>query len=328
MNRRSTLLAGALGALAWITHALPAHAQAPTWPTKPVHVIFPYPPGSDLDAIGRLICDRAAQLLGQPVVFENRPGANGILGTGVAARSAPDGYTLLLTTTSAFLLNGFVRKDLPYDPQKSFTPITQVADIPVALMVRSDVPARNTREFVRYLKDNPGKVNYASVGNGSFNHLLAEQFKQAAGVDMVHVPYQGASLIANELVAGRIEATVLGIGSVMGQWKAGQVRVLSFMSTHRSPTQPDVPAISEELPGFRPFSNWIGFTAPAGTPETVVARLSEAFRTVLGQAEVKQRIADLQWGVMASTPAEFKASVQADLPVIEAAFRSTGLKPE
>ncbi|CAN5740494.1 tripartite tricarboxylate transporter substrate binding protein [soil metagenome] len=326
MNRRSTLLAGVFSALTLVTAALPAMAQ--TFPNKPVHVIFPYPPGSDLDAVGRLISDRTAQILGQPFVFENRPGANGILGTGVAARAAPDGYTILLTTTSAFLLNSFIRKDLPYDPLKSFTPIAAVADIPVALMVRSSLPVKTTREFVQYLKENPGKLNYASVGNGSFNHLLAEQFKVAANVDMVHVPYQGAGLIANELIAGRIEATVLGIGSVMGQWKAGQVRVLSFMSTQRSSTQPDIPAISEDLPGFRPFSNWIGFVAPAGTPDAVVSKLSEALRTVLGQADVRQRIADQQWGVMASTPAEFRASIQADLPVIEAAFKVTGIKPE
>lgn len=326
MKRRSTILICALSASVMSTTALPAAAQA--YPAKPVHVIFPYPPGSPIDAVGRLISERAGQILGQPLVFENRPGANGIVGTGAAARSAPDGYTIHLTTTSAFLLNSFLRKDLTYDPLKSFAPITAVADIPVALMVSSSLPVTNTREFVQYLKRNPGKVSYASVGNGSFNHLLAEQFKVAAGVDMLHVPYQGAGAIANELVAGRIDATVLGIGSVMGQWKAGQVRVLSFLSARRSPAQPDVPAISEDFPGFRPFGNWMGFLAPANTPEPIVSKLSAALNAVLNQPDVRQKIAAQQWSVIGSTPSEFRAAIRADLPVIEAAFKVAGVKPE
>ena len=326
MKRRSALLAYAASVLAMGTTSLPAPAQ--TYPEKPIHVIFPYPAGSNLDAVGRLISDRAAQILGQPLVFENRPGANGILGTGLAARAAPDGYTIHLTTTSAFLLNSFLRKDLPYDPLKSFTPITAVADIPVAIIVSSKLPVKNIPEFVQYLKRNPGKVNYGSVGNGSFNHVLTEQFKLSAGVDMLHVPYQGAAAVANELIAGRIDATVMGVASVMGQWKAGQVRLLSFMSPARSPTQPDVPAISEDFPAFRPFGNWLGFVAPAGTPAPIVDKLNAAITAVLKQPDIQQRIAEQQWSVIGSTPAEFRAAIQADLPVIEAAFKAAGVKPE
>lgn len=326
MRQLSKLLMGALSSLTLL--AAPALAQAQAYPARPVHVVFPYPAGSPIDAVGRLISERTSRILGQPFVFENYPGANGILGTGRAARATPDGYTIHLTTTSAFLLNSFLRKDLPYDPIKHFVPIVAVADIPVALMVSTKVPANNTKELVQYLKRNPGKLNYASVGNGSFNHLLAEQFKAAAGVDMLHVPYQGAGPIATELLAGRVDATVLSVGSVLGQWKAGQVKVLSFMTPKRSPTQPEVPAITEEFPGFRPFGNWLGFFAPAGTPDAIVKKLNEAMGTVLAQPDVRKKIEEQQWSVVGGTPEEFRASLAADMPTIEAAFKVAGVKAE
>lgn len=300
-------------------------AGAQTWPARPIQVIFPYPPGSPLDAIGRLVIDRAGKQLGQPMVFENKPGANGILGQGIAARATPDGHTILLSSTSAFLLNSFLRKDLPYDPARSFAPITPVADIPVALIVSSRIPAKNTREFVQYLKANPTKVAYGSVGNGSFNHLLMEQFKTAAGVDMLHVPYQGAGPVANELIAGRIEASVL---APRGPWTAGQVNVLTLMSTKRSRALPNVPAITEELPSFRPFGNWMGFFAPTGTPEAVVRRLSEAFNAALQEPDVRARIEEQQWSVIGGSPEDFRRNIAADLETVGLAFKSANIKPE
>lgn len=326
MNKRVlALVRGALPALL-LTASFLAHGE--TYPTRPVHVVFPYPPGSPIDAVGRLIVDRAGKLLGQPMVFENKGGANGIIGTTQAARAAPDGYTIHMTTTSAFMLNSSLRKDLPYDPMRSFTPIAAVADIPVALVVSSRVPAKSTREFVQHLKANPGKVNYGSVGNGSFNHILMEQFKAAAGVDMLHVPYQGAGALANELLAGRVEASVLGVASVMGQWKAGQVNVLSMMTTRRSPTQPDVPAITEEFPNFQPFTNWMGFLAPANTPQAVVQRLNEVFNTVLQQPDVRRKIEEQRWSVIGGTPEDFRKTIASDLKTIGAAVNSAGIKPE
>lgn len=300
-------------------------AQAQTWPTRPVQVIFPYPPGSPLDAIGRMVVERAGKQLGQPMVFENKPGANGILGQGIAARAAPDGYTILLSSTSAFLLNSFLRKDLPYDPARSFVPLTPVADIPVALIVSARVPAKNTREFVQYLKANPTKVNYGSVGNGSFNHLLMEQFKAAAGVDMLHVPYQGAGPVATELMAGRIDASVL---APRGPWTPEQVKLLAMMSTKRSPALPNVPAITEELPTFRPFGNWMGFFAPTGTPEAVVRKLSEAFNAALQQPDVRARIEEQQWSVIGGSPEDFRKSIATDLETVRQAFKSANIQPE
>lgn len=326
MKLPSSLVTGLI--LASVCAALPARAQSQNYPTKPIHVVFPYPAGSALDAVGRLISERASRILGQPMVFENRPGANGILGTSHVARAVPDGYTIHLTTTSAFILNSFLRKDLPYDPMKSFVPITAAADIPVALMVSSRIPVKNTSEFVAYLKANPGKLNFASVGNGSFNHLLMEQFKAAAGVNMVHIPYQGANAIPTELIAGRIDATVLSIGSVMGQWKAGNVKVLATMADKRSPTQPDVPAIKEEISAIRPFNNWMGFVAPAKTPDAIIKKLNEAFVAVLAQPDVRTKIEEQRWSVIGNTSEQFRALLKDDMAVVEAAFNSAGIKPE
>ncbi|MEK7944735.1 tripartite tricarboxylate transporter substrate binding protein [Pigmentiphaga sp. YJ18] len=327
MRHAKQLIAGALAALLGLACPLQAGAQQP-YPNKPIHVVFPYPTGSPIDAIGRLIADRAGKLLGQPLVFENRGGANGIVGTSYAARMAPDGYNIHLTTTSALLLNSYLRKDLPYEPLKSFTPITAVADLPVALMVNAKVPANTTREFVDYLKRNPGKLNFASVGNGSFNHLLGEQFKAAAGVDMLHVPYQGAGQIAMELLAGRLDATILSVGSLLGQWKAGQIKVLAFMTPKRHPLHPDVPAITEDFPDFRPFGNWMGFVAPAGTPAPIVAKLADTFKAVLQQPDVRAKIEEQHWSVIGSSPEAFAASLRDDTAILRAAVDMAGVKPE
>jgi tripartite-type tricarboxylate transporter receptor subunit TctC len=320
------LLTGPVLALA--IASLPSTAGAQSYPTKPIRVVFPYPAGSALDVLGRMIIDRAAKIVGQPFVLENRPGANGIVGTTYVASASPDGYTICLTTTSAFLLNSFLRKDLPYDPAKSFEPITAAIDIPVALMVTARVPARTTREFVEYLKKTPDAVNYASVGNGSFNHLLMEQFKMAAGVDMVHVPYQGAAPIVTELMAGRVDAVVFSVGSVLDQWRSGQVKVLSYMSTARTPVQPDVPAITEEFPNMHPFGNWMGFVAPAKTPDLVIKKLNDAIVMVLQDQAVRERIKDEQWSVIGSTPEAFRAMINRDLPIVAAAFGVAGINPD
>ncbi len=304
------------------------HAQPAPYPNKPIRVIFPYPPGSNLDAVGRSISDRLGKELGQPVIFDNRPGANGILGTSVAARAAPDGYTLELTTTSAFLLNSYLRKDLPYDPLKSFTPVVAFADIPVALMVSSRVPANTFTEFLAYARKNPGKLNYGSVGNGSFNHLYTEQFKQVAQVDMLHVPYQGAGPLAIELMAGRVEASVLGIGSVLDQWKSGQMKALVFMSPKRIPGHPDIPAITEEFPKVALFSNWIGFVAPAGTPPAIVNRLNAAISAVVRTPEMRKLIEQQQWLVLDGSAQEFQSLIERDIPAIESAVKAAGVKPE
>lgn len=326
MRQISRLLTPALAALLAIASPLAAASDA--YPSKPIRVVYPYPGGTALGTVGRLISERAAKILGQPLVFESRPGANGIIGTTHAARSAPDGYTIHLTTTSAFLLNTYLHKDLQYDPLKSFVPITAIADLPVALIVSATVPATTTREFVDHLKRNPGKVIYGSIGNGSFNHLLGEQFKRAAGVDMLHVPYRGASAVSLELLAGRIGSSIMSVGSVLGQWKADQIRVLAFMTPKRHPLHPSVPTITEDFPSFRPFGNWMGFVAPAGTPAPVIAKLSETFRTVLQQPDVRAKIEEQHWSVIGGTPEDFDKMLREDNAIVREAVEVAGVKPE
>ena len=314
--------------LAGLAAAAPGTVLAQAYPTKPIHMIFPYPGGSAPDVVGRMISDRVAKIVGQPVVFENRPGANGIIATTYVAKAAPDGYVIHATTTSAFLPNNFLRKELPYDPLKSFAPITAPIEIPVHLVASSKLPVSSTRELVEYAKKNPGKLNYASVGNGSFIHLLMEQFKVASGADITHVPYQGAAAIATELMAGRIDATVLSVGSVLPLLKAGKVKVLSSMTTKRTEATPNVPAISEEYPNYAPFSNWMGFVAPARTPEPIVRKLHEAINAAVAQPEVQAKIREEQWSTVASSPEQFRALIQRDLPIVEAAVKAAGIKAE
>lgn len=324
MKRNFLATALVLGLLAHAAGA--AQAQAEAYPDKPVRVIFPYPAGSALDVVGRMVADRAARTLGQPVVFENRAGANGILGTTAAAKAPADGYTVYLGTTSALLLNGFLRKDLPYDA-KAFRPVIALAELPVGLIASARVPAATLGEFVGYARSKPG-LPYASVGIGSFNHLLMEQFKAVAGIDLLHVPYQGAAPVVQELLGGRVDVTVLSVGSVLGQLQSGQLKVLTFMTRKRLPSHPQVPAIAEVYPAFKPFENWMGFFVPAKTPEHVVHKLNAAFAQALQQPEVRRKIDEEQWRVLGGSPAELAEIIETDMPTIAAAFKAAGVKPE
>jgi tripartite-type tricarboxylate transporter receptor subunit TctC len=324
---RRALLISAIATTALLAAGAPACAQADAYPDRPIRVIFPYPAGSAPDVVGRLVVEKASRILGQPMVFDNRPGANGILASTAAARASADGYTIYLTTTSALLINQFLRKDLSYDPVKSFKPIIAVAELPVGLMISSRIPASNLGEFISYAKGKPGEP-YASIGIGSFNHLLMEQFRTVAGLDMLHVPYQGAAPVISELMGGRVNVTVLSVGSVLGQMKAGQVKVLAFMTKKRLPSHPDVPTVSEVFPSFRPFDNWMGFLAPAQTPDHVVQKLNAAFKQALQHPDVRKKIDEEHWRVLGGNPADLAELIEKDPPAIAAAVKAAGVKPE
>lgn len=318
LSRRQVL------ALSAATLAVPAFARDDAYPSKPIHVVFPYPPGSPLDALGRVIAEHMARTLGQPVVFDNKPGANGIIGQTQVARATPDGYTLLLTSTSAFLLNSVVRKDLAYDPERSFVPIAPVADIPVALMVNSQVPVSTTAEFIEYARQRPNKLNYGSVGDGSFIHLLMEQFKATTGVNIQHIPFQGASQLATDFLGGRIDVTVL---APLGPWKPEQIKLLAIMSAKRNPAWPNVPAITETLPDFPTFTNWMGFFAPAGTPEPVVKRVSDALNAAVQDQAIRNAVKEQKWSVLSGSEAQFKTLLQADMGAIKRMVASAKIQP-
>ena len=211
-------------ALSAATLAAPAFARDDAYPSRPIHVVFPYPPGSPLDALGRVIAEYMARTLGQPVVFDNKPGANGIIGQTQVARATPDGYTLLLTSTSAFLLNSVVRKDLAYDPERSFSSITLLAKSPIFLIVHPSVPAKNVQEFIAYAKANPDKLSFATTGHGSSFHLATEQFTQHTGIKMVHVPYKGMGAAVVDLLSGNVQVA-LDV-STLAQVRDGKLKAL------------------------------------------------------------------------------------------------------
>ena len=308
--------------------AAPLAGLAQAYPVKPIRVIFPYPGGSVPDSIGRQVTQGVSEILGQPMVFENRAGANGIIGTEASAKAVPDGYTISWTTTSAFVFNSFLLKSIPYDPLKDFAPITNVGDIPMAVMVHASVPANNVREFIEHAKRNRGKLTFGSFGTGSLPHLYGEQINKAAGIDQLHVPFKGAAALVTDFVTGRVDATYISIGSVIQHWKAGKVKVIAILSPKRHPALPDLPTANEALPGFELLANWMGFVAPVQTPRPIINQLHAAMMKVVHTPEFRKRLDEYYYSTVGNTPEEFGASLKREFAVAEAAFSGAGIKPE
>jgi len=308
--------------------AAPPAGLAQAYPVKPIRVIFPYPGGSVPDSIGRQVTQGVSEILGQPMVFENRAGANGIIGTEASAKAVPDGYTISWTTTSAFVFNSFLLKSIPYDPLRDFAPITNVGDIPMAVMVHASVPANNVREFIEHAKRNRGKLTFGSFGTGSLPHLYGEQINKAAGIDQLHVPFKGAAALVTDFVAGRVDATYISIGSVIQHWKAGKVKVIAILSPKRHSALPDLPAANEALPGFELLANWMGFVAPVQTPRPIINQLHAAIMKVVHTPEFRKRLDEYYYSTVGNTPEEFGASLKREFAVASAAFSGAGIKPE
>ncbi len=251
----------------------PAHAQGSTWPAGPIRLIAPYAAGGAVDLVSRIIAQRLADNLGKPVVVDNRPGGGSIVGTELLARAAPDGYTIMMANIAFSANPALHRKKLPYDPLKDFTPVIEVVDLATVLIVNPNVPAKSASELIALAKSRPGKLNVASAGFGSVNHLAAELFKSEAGIDVVHVPYQGGGPSLAALVAGQVEMEFITLPPTLPFIKAGKVRALAVTSAKRHPALPDVPTVAESaIPGFE-LTEWYGILAPANTPRDVVGRL-------------------------------------------------------
>jgi tripartite-type tricarboxylate transporter receptor subunit TctC len=278
-----------------------AHAQP--YPSKPVRLIIPFPPGGSNDIVGRMVATQLGERLGQSVVADNRGGAGGTIGTDVAAKSPPDGYTLLLISV-AHAFNPAMYKKLPYDPEKSFAPIGLVAAGPVALTVNPSVPARSVKELIDLAKANPGKLNYATAGIGSFQHLASELFKLQTGVDMVHVPYKGGGPAMADTIGGQAQINMASLIQVIPHAKSGKLRLLATSGTKRSALFPDVPTIAETVPGYD-ATNWWGLVAPAGTPPEIVDRLSKELSILLSSPTTKARLESEGADVLRMDPAQF-----------------------
>jgi tripartite-type tricarboxylate transporter receptor subunit TctC len=289
-----------------------AAALAQAYPSRPIRIIAPFPAGGGYDFLSRLIGQEMSKTLGQPVVVDNKSGANGNIGTDAAAKSAPDGYTLLMGGNSPLSLNVGLYPKLPYDPVKDFEPISRVATQPNLLAVHPGVPVKSLAELFQYARANPGKLSYGSNGNGSPQHLAAELLKRSAGIEMVHVPYKGAAPTASALLAGEVSLAFNIILLPLPQVQAGRLTGIAVASSRRSPLAPELPTMSE-LGYPIDIDTWYGLLAPAGTPKDIVARLSAETARIVSLPELKERTRTQGIELGGSTPEEFAAFMAADI---------------
>lgn len=290
-----------------------ALACAQSYPSKPVRLIVPYPPGGGTDIFARLVGAKLSEALGQTFVIEQRPGAAGVIGADAAAKSAPDGYTIVIGQASNLAINASLMKKLPYDPVRDFAPITRVAMSPNLLVVHPSLPVRSVKDLVALAKARPGAVNYASAGNGSPGHLAAEYFRKIAKIDVVHIPYKGATPAMLDVIAGHVSYYFTSPVSAQPYVAAGRLRQIAVTSAKRFPPLPDVPAIAEA--GYQDIDMvaWWGLLAPAGTSAEIINRLNAAAVKVLNAPDLKNRLASQGAMVYTDTPAEFSAYIKSEI---------------
>lgn len=311
----------ASAALVGLAHGT-ASAQT-DYPTRPVNVIVPQGAGGANDTIARIISAKLSEVLGHQFVVENRTGAGGNIGTAAVAKAKPDGYTLMLTTNGAQVINPWLYKTTGFDPIKDFTPVGLVASAGYVLVANAAFPANNVNELIAQLKANPGKYNYASAGNGTLNHLIMEMFKQQVGLNIQHVPYKTASAAAADVAGGIVPVSVQSAPSSLGLIKAGKIKALAVTNEKRIGALPDVPSISETIPGFG-STPWYGILAPAGTPEAIVNKLNAAIKTALADKDVQERLLKQGCEPLESTPQKFATLIKDDLANWQKIVKSSG----
>jgi tripartite-type tricarboxylate transporter receptor subunit TctC len=301
-------------------------ATAQTYPTKPIRIIAAAAPGSGPDIISRLIGGKLTEAWRQQVVIDNRAGAGGNLGAEIAARAAPDGYTLLMVTASQPIAVTLFAK-LNYDLIKDFTPVSLLASTPYLLVVNNSVPAASVQELIALAKAKPGSLRYGSGGSGSPPHLAAEMFRSQAGIDLLHVPYKSIAPALTELVAGQVHGVFSVVSAVLPLTQSGKLRALAVTSAKRTPLAPELPTIAETLSGFE-FSGWYGLVAPAGTPRDIITRVHDASVRMVKSAEVQARLIPLGAQAVGGTPAEFAAHLRVEIQRLGKAVRDSGARAE
>jgi tripartite-type tricarboxylate transporter receptor subunit TctC len=305
---------------------VPALAQSPAYPTKPVKLIVPFPPGGSLDIAGRLIAQKLTDMWGQPVVVENKPGAGGNIGADLVAKSAPDGYTILLGALSTHAVNPSLYKSMPYDAAKDFVPITLIAITPNVLVVNASMPVNSAKEFIAYAKANPGKLAFGSGSNGSAGHLAGELFKVETGSDATHVPFKGGAPATQALLAGDTQFMFDNLANAMAQLKGGKIKALAVTTAERSKLVPDLPTMSEAgLPGFD-ISTWYGLFAPAGTPGPIVARWYADVTKILNSPDVRARLVADGADPSPNTPEQFREFIAKELAKYAKIIKASGAK--
>jgi len=330
LKRRKTvaLMARWAAVAACFAIATGAWAQGTGYPNRAVKIINPFPPGSPVDVVARLVAQKLQEAWGQSVVVENKGGAGGTLGAEFVAHAAPDGYTLLVTSSSTHVIAPALRKQMPYDAVKDFVPIALVAYGPTAVVVHPSLPVRTLAEFVQYTKANPGKVAYASSGTGTILHLSGELFQSRTGSVLLHVPYKGAVPAATDLLGGQVQAMFDSISNAAPQVKSGKLRALAVMTAQRSPLMPDVPTTNEAGFAGLNFPAWLGLYAPAGVPREVVTQSVKVLQLALAQPETKERL--LQSGLIPALTVEgdFMKLMVADQKTVAELVKQAGIPLE
>jgi len=324
---RATSAAAALLAAAFLSAALYTNsAAAQGYPSKPLRLIIPFPPGGSNDVVGRMIAAQLGERLGRQVVADNQGGAGGLIGTEAAARAAPDGYTLLLISV-AYAFNASIYK-LPYDPTTAFTPVAMLGTGPVVLAVWPGLPVNSVKDLLALAKEKPGQLNYASAGVGSFQHLASALFKLQSGADIVHIPFKGGGPAMVDVMAGNTQIAIGSLIQMLPQIRAGRLKVLGVGSAKRVAAIPKGPTISESgLPGYE-ASNWWGVLAPAGTPRPVIERLNKEFSAILTSNETKKRFETEGAEALQMSPEEFGRFIAAETAKWAKVVKEAGIKPE
>ena len=303
-----------------------AWASAQTYPVKPIRIVVPFPPGGATDILARDVAQKLTEAWGQQVIVDNRPGAGGNIGSELVAHSAPDGYTLEMGTVGTHAINASLYAKMPYDHVKDFAPVILVAGVPNVLVVNNAVPANSVAELIAYAKANPGKLNFASSGNGTSIHLSGELFKVMAGVQMTHIPYKGSAPALQDLLGGQVQLMFDNLPPSLPQIKAGKVRALAVTSLTRAPALPDVPTVAESgLPGFE-ASSWFGILAPAGTPPAIVAKLNAEIAKWLATPEAKEKLAKQGANAAGGTPEDFAKHIAAETAKWAKVVKDSGAK--
>lgn len=319
LKRRTWQILGGLGLAVALSHAW-------AYPTKPIRVVMGFPAGGPLDQHARLLTDRLQAQLGQPIIVDYKAGAGGTVGAQEVMRAAPDGHTLMLANTGVMVINPALYAKLPYSTLRDFVPVARTAMQPLALLVNPKLPVNNLQEFVAYAKDRPGQINYGSAGNGGSSHLVPEMFKSATGLFMVHIPYRGSAPAFTDLMAGQVQFMAESIPQAAQYHKQGKVRALAVTSRERNPALPDIPTVMEA--GVKNFEvvGFYGFLAPAGTPKDVINKLSDAFKAVMNQPDIRSRMV-----AQGADPAflgadDFAKFLSAEMPRWAAVVQKSGAK--
>jgi tripartite-type tricarboxylate transporter receptor subunit TctC len=314
-------------ALALVGTSAADTARADEYPSRPIRIVVPYAPGGGADTVARIVAKRVGETIGQTIVIENRGGAGSIIGTEMVAKAEPDGYTLLLGQSGPISINPAVYKDLRYDPERDFAPVTMTTAYPYILVVNAKLPVRSLQDFVALARAKPGAMNYGTTGIGAANHLVTELFNGKAGLKMAHIPYRGTALAVADLVGEQVTVVFGDPVSVLPHMQAGTLRALAVTSPQRQAALPDVPAMAEFLPGYEAYG-WYGIVAPKGTPAEIVEKLNKEINAALADGKTRERLTDLGCAVFAGSPADFGRFIADDTEKWGKVVKLAGIRPE